>query len=190
MHEGRRRYSLDDYFIVEANSAVKHEYFDGEIFAMAGASVAHNHISGNVLTFLRTVLRGTNCNAFGSHLRISSPGGLFTYPDVSVICGQVDLVPDRPDTATNPVVLFEILSDATRGYDRGEKFELYKAIPSLREYVIIEQREVLVEQFRRSEAGLWSEARCTSLAEVLRCSSVTVELPLAEVYREVFGASA
>jgi Uma2 family endonuclease len=122
---------------------------------------ARIHISGNVLTLLRTALRGTTCNAFGSDLRISSPGGLFTYPDVSVICGQVEIVPDRPDTATNPVVLFEILSDATRGYDRGEKFELYKTIPSLREYVIIEQREVLVEQFRRSEAGLWSEARCT-----------------------------
>jgi Uma2 family endonuclease len=190
VYEARRHYSLDDYFIVEANSAVKHEYFNGAIFAMAGASVAHNHISGNVLTLLRTALRGTTCNAFGSDLRIGSPSGLFTYPDVSVICGQVELVADRPDTATNPVVLFEVLSDATREYDRGEKFQLYKTIPSLREYVIIEQGEVLVQHFRRGESDLWPEARYTSLAAALRCSSVTAELPLDEVYRQVFGAAA
>lgn len=189
MHEARRHYSLDDYFVVEADSSVKHEYFNGEIFAMAGAFVAHNHITGNVLTLLRTSLRGTTCNAFGSDLRISSPKGLFTYPDVSVICGPVELVPERPDTATNPVVLFEVLSDATREYDRGEKFELYKTIPTLREYFLIEQREVLAQHFTRGESDSWSETRYDSLHDAMRCSSVSAQLALSEVYRQVFGDS-
>jgi Uma2 family endonuclease len=188
VHEAQRHYSLDEYFVVEENSAVKHEFFNGEIFAMAGASVAHNHISGNLLALLRTNLRETTCNAFGSDLRIGSPAGLFTYPDVSVICGRVDLVPDRPDTATNPVLLFEVLSDATRDYDRGEKFELYKAIPSLQEYVLIEQGEVFIQHFRRSESGRWSETALTSLAETLHLPSIATEIAVAEVYREVFAA--
>ncbi len=148
-----RHYSVDDYFAVEAGSPIKHEYCNGEIFAIAGASVAHNDISANVLTVLRTVLRGASCRAFGSDLRLRTPAGLYTYPDAMVICGHIELTPDRPDTVTNPALLVEVLSDATHDYDRGEKFTLYKSIPSLREHLLIEQDEVAVDHFRRECPG-------------------------------------
>ena len=129
----------DDYFAVEASSGIKHEFYQGEIFAMAGASLAHNHLNANVLTFLRGAVRAKGWSAFGSDLRVKTPDGLFTYPDVMVICGPVALTHDRPDTVTNPCVIVEVLSDATRDYDRGEKFTLYRAIPTLQEYLLIEQ---------------------------------------------------
>ena len=117
-----RHYSVDEYFAVEASSPIKHEYCTGEIFAMAGASVAHNDITANLVGALRLSLRGTGCRAFANDLRVLTPGGLYTYPDAVVICGRIELTPVRPDTVTNPVLLAEVLSEATRDYDRGEKF--------------------------------------------------------------------
>jgi Uma2 family endonuclease len=185
--ETRRHYSLDDYFMVELESVTKHEFHDGDIYAMAGASLPHNHITSNVHALLRTALRGSGCNAFTSDLRVATPGGLYTYPDVSLICGTVDLVAGRPDTATNPAVLVEVLSDATRDYDRGKKFELYKEIPTLKEYLTIEQGAVLVEHWRRGARSLWTVKRTTRTSAVVRLQTRRVTLPLAEVYREVFG---
>jgi Uma2 family endonuclease len=182
-----RHYSVDDYFVAEESSPLKHEYYRGEIFAMAGALVAHNDISANVLTALRVALRGKGCRAFGSDLRIKTPGGLYTYPDVSVICGRVKLVAGRPDTATNPVLLVEVLSDATRDYDRGEKFALYKAIPTLREYLVIEQAEVSVEHFARKRGTKWSSRLFTSLESAVPLGAADIRLGLADVYREVFA---
>lgn len=120
----QRHYTEDDYFAVEASSGVKHEFYQGEIFAMAGASLAHNHLNANVLTALRGAVRPHGCSAFGSDLRVKTPDGLFTYPDVMVVCGPIALTQDRPDTVTNPQVIIEVLSDATRDYDRGERFSL------------------------------------------------------------------
>lgn len=101
----QRHFTLADYLDIEEHSQIKHEYCNGEIFAMAGASLQHNHITSNVHAHLRRALRGTGCNAFGSDLRIATPGGLYTYPDVSVIYGKVELTVDRLGSATNPVVL-------------------------------------------------------------------------------------
>src|SRR5438477_385553 len=100
-----RHYSLDDYFVVEEMSQIKHEYYDGHIFAMAGASLAHNHIAVNLLVSLHPVLIGRGCRAFGSDLRIQTPAGLWTYPDLSVVCGTPELISGRPDTVTNPILL-------------------------------------------------------------------------------------
>lgn len=182
----QRHYSVDDYFAVEATSTIKHEYYQGEIFAMAGASVAHNDITASVLATLRVALRGTGCRAFGSDLRLRTPEGLYTYPDVMVICGHIELTPDRPDTVTNPVLLVEVLSDATRDYDRGEKFTLYKAIPSLREYLLIEQNQVAVDYRQRQEPNEWRSTAYDVLSAVVRLGFVPVELALNEIYRDVF----
>lgn len=184
--EARRHYTLDDYFMVELESVTKHEFLDGDIFAMAGAFLPHNHIASNVHALLRTILRGSGCSAFTSDQRVATPGGLYTYPDVSVICGMVALVAGRPDTAMNPVVLVEILSDATRDYDRGKKFELYKEIPTLKEYLMIEQGAVLVEHWRRDVRSRWTARRYTRTSAVVRLRTRRVPLPIAEVYREVF----
>lgn len=179
----RRRYSLDDYFMVELESVTRHEFLGGEIFAMAGASLAHNHITSNVHALLRTRLRRGGCSAFTSDLRIATPGGLYTYPDVSVFCGAVELVAGRPDTATNPVLLVEVLSDATRDYDRGEKFELYKKIPSLTEYLTIEQEAVRIEHWHRGRRGGWTATVHTRRNALVRLNTGPVALSLADIYR-------
>jgi Uma2 family endonuclease len=153
---------------------------------MAGASLSHNHIASNIHAILRTALRGKGCSAFTGDLRIATPGGLYTYPDVSVVCGKVELVRGRPDTATNPTLLVEVLSDATREYDRGKKFELYKKIPSFKEYVLVEQGLVLVEHWRRKTTGSWSVKRHSRLRGVLHLSTVRLSVPIGELYREVF----
>lgn len=181
----RRRYTVDDYFAVETDSSIKHEFHRGEIFAMAGASLAHNHVSANILALLRLGLRGSGCNAFGSDLRLRTPGGLFTYPDVSVICGDVELFPGRPDTVTNPVLLVEVLSQATRDYDRGEKFALYKEIATLREYLLVDPDSVRVEQWRLGRGRRWIVKAHERLDGAVEFASVPATLAVAEIYREV-----
>jgi Uma2 family endonuclease len=182
----QRHYTVDDYFGIEADSPIKHEYYDGEIFAMAGASLEHNEIAANVLVTLRTALRGSECRAYGSDLRLMTPAGLFTYPDVMVICGRAERVPRRPDTVVNPVVLVEVLSDATRDYDRGEKLALYKTITTFKEYLLIEQAGVLVEHHQRGQRGAWRSRSYRRLDAAVPLSSVPLSLPLGEIYREVF----
>jgi Uma2 family endonuclease len=185
MSKPERRYSLADYFAIEVMSPVRHEFYRGEIFAMAGASVEHNLITVNVLTAFQTALRRTRCRVFGSDLRIAAPAGLYTYPDVSVICGKISLVDDAPDTATNPVLLAEVLSDATRDYDCGEKFELYKTISTLREFVLIDQSRIGIDHFTRAGRG-WTKSRYTSPSSRLGLVAGKVELSLKEIYRGVF----
>jgi Uma2 family endonuclease len=181
----QRCYSIEDYFSLEAGSTVRHEFFNGEIFAMAGGTVAHNQIAGNVLGDLRTGLKGRPCRALGSDMRLLTPGGLLTYPDVMVICGPVELAHGREDLVTNPVLLVEVLSDATRAYDLGEKFDLYKPIATLHEYLVIEQRTVGVQAFRRA-ASSWEVTTCDRLDDTVSLSSIHVRLALADVYEKVF----
>src|ERR1043166_644794 len=186
MGRPQRRYTLDDYFTIEAISEIKHEFYKGEIFAMAGASAAHNDIAANVLSRLRIALRRHGCRVYGSDFRVQTPAGLLTYPDISVFCGPLALVRGRDDTGTNPVLLVEVLSDATRDYDRGDKFALYKSIPTFREYLVIEQSEVHVEQWVRGQGSRWTSSTYTRLADTVRLASVPLPLKVAEIYREVF----
>src|ERR1044072_7692049 len=119
----RRRYTVEDYFFVEVGSPIKHEYLDGEIYAMAGGSRTHARIALNIAAALRDALSGTPCEAFTSDMRVMTPSGLYTYPAVSVVCGPADLAgAQERTTLLNPPVLAEVLSDSTRDYDRGEKF--------------------------------------------------------------------
>jgi Uma2 family endonuclease len=182
----QRHYSLDDYFAIETDSPIKHEYYQGEVFAMAGASLEHNEIAANVMAELRTKLRGTTCRAYGSDLRVHTSSGLFTYPDALVICGKAELVEHRPDTVINPTILVEVLADATRDYDRGEKLTLYKTIPALKECLLIEQSHVLVEHHQRGPRSAWRARSYKRLDAAIALSSVGLKLPLREIYREVF----
>jgi Uma2 family endonuclease len=115
-----------------------------------------------------------------------TPGGLFTYPDVSVVCGEPLLIQGRPDTLTNPILLVEVLSDATSEYDRGHKFELYKEIPTLREYVIVEQALTLVETFGLAD-GDWKRQTYEDLEATVVLQSVNLTIPMKEIYRMVFA---
>jgi Uma2 family endonuclease len=181
----QRHYSLAEYFSIEEISPIKHEYFGGEIFAMAGASVEHNLIAGNVLALLKQGLRRSRCNVFGSDLRIGTPAGLYTYPDVSVICGKPKLLPGLPDTATNPVLLVEVLSPATCDYDRGDKFEMYKTVAAFEEYVLIDQERIAIEHFIRKR-GAWQSSKLSRRSQTLALRHVRAQLPVEEIYRGVF----
>lgn len=181
----QRHYSVDEYFEIEASSNVRHEYFRGEVFAMAGASRNHNRIVRNLLARLTTALAGGPCEPFASDMRLRTPAGLYTYPDLLVVCGPAELTSDRLETMTNPTLLVEVLSRSTERFDRGEKLLHYVAIPSLREYVLIEQSTFGVEQLRPSPDGLWEPLGTSDPDASIHLSSVDVEISLRELYARV-----
>ncbi len=181
MQQAQRHYTVEEYFAVEAMSPVRNEYFDGEILAMAGGSANHNRICRNVLLALEPKLREGPCESLGSDTRILTVSGLYTYPDAVVICGPIVL---SGETITNPTVLVEVLSPSTRAYDRGEKFERYRSIPTFRDYLLIEQSTVDVEH-RRRDGEQWLSERKTSFDDVIRLDSIGVDLVIADLYARV-----
>jgi Uma2 family endonuclease len=181
----QRHYTVEDYFCIEASADMRHEFYQGAIFAMAGASRNHNRIAGNVFAALRAALRNTPCEAFALDMRLWTPSGLYTYPDVMVICGPIHLTNDRLETVTNPTVLVEVLSDSTRDYDQHEKFTLYGSIPTFREYVLIEQASVQIEHWVLSAGNTWTSRHYESLQESLSLTTMACQIPLTEIYARV-----
>jgi Uma2 family endonuclease len=185
-----RQHTVEEYFSVEESSTVKHEYYQGQILAMAGASLRHNRLVGNVFSALRVVLAGSACEVFASDLRVLTPGGLYTYPDVMVVCGGVALSPgDRLDTVTNPSAIVEVLSRSTAAYDRGEKYRLYQAVPTLREYLLVDQDTRLVSLHTRPAqdrpASEWPRADFSEPTSHVTLPSLGVSLSLAAIYAGV-----
>jgi Uma2 family endonuclease len=145
-----------EYLEIERASETKHEFHRGEMFAMAGAKRAHNLIAGNAVTALNAALRRTRCEVYPAHMRVKSEGtGLYTYPDAVVACGDIRFADARDDTLLNPTVVVEVLSETTESYDRGKKFDHYRAIASLKDYVLVSQDEPLVEHYARQDDGSW-----------------------------------
>lgn len=178
-------YTYGDYLAHEEASNVKHEYLDGEIYAMAGGTPEHASLAVAIAASLRNQLEGRPCRVFSSDLRIRvAETGLTTYPDVSVVCGTLQRDKESPETILNPRVLVEILSEGTERYDRGEKFEHYKRIPSFEEYVLVSQKEPLVELWYR-ESGSWSHSEGRA-GERLALRSIGCDLEVDEIYRRVF----
>jgi Uma2 family endonuclease len=188
----KRRYTPDEYLALERRADFKSEYFKGEIFAMAGASRQHVRIATNVIARVDEQLRDTTCEIFGSDMRVRvSPTGLYTYPDASIACGELQFEDDTVDTLLNPKVIFEVLSDGTEAYDRGKKFDHYRQIASLAEYVIVSQREPLVERFTRQPDGAWRMTVLKGLESVLELESIRCRLNLRDIYFKVaFGDEA
>ena len=177
------KFTVEEYFRYEMESSQKHEYFNGEIFAMAGAGPRHNIIFSNVFRDLAYHLKGRPCRPYGSDLRVHIPeNNLFTYPDISVICG--DIIPSEidADTATLPSIIIEILSPATKDYDRGGKFRLYRDIPSLREYILIDSESINVEIFRINLQEHWELQEYRSIDDSLAMPALDFLLPLKEIY--------
>lgn len=180
-------YSYADYLAYEQASNVKHEYLEGEIYARAGGSPEHAQLSVAVAAALRAQLEGRRCRVFSSDLRVRvGATGLTTYPDVTVVCGPLERDEASRETILNPVLLVEVLSDGTERYDRGEKFEHYKRIPTLEEYVLVSQKERLVESWSLVE-GDWSR-QAAGPGGRLVLGSVGSELVVDELYRDVFEA--
>jgi Uma2 family endonuclease len=179
VQQTRRQYTLDDYLSLQRGIEVKLEYFNGEIYVMAGGSAGHNRISRNVLKLFDAALGSSSCEAFGSDMRVNTPSGLYTYPDVSIICGPK--VSNDAETISNPIVIVEVLSDSTRNYDRGEKFDLYRSIPALRHYLLIEQTFVHVEHRLLNPYGAWS-TEIKAAGDIVRLAGVNADLTIAEIY--------
>lgn len=177
------RYTYREYLALEDGANVRHEFFDGEIYAMAGGTPEHAAICANVSTALNLQLRGKGCRVHASDLRIRVLAtGLVTYPDVSVVCARAELDPDSRVTVINPTAVVEVLSPSTAAYDRGEKLANYQRIPSLREVVLVAHDERLVEVWHRDAAGAWTrrEARSGGIAlDALGCT-----LDVDDVYRD------
>lgn len=179
-------YTPAEYFALEAETAEKYEYYRGEIVAMAGASVNHNRIVGNIFSSLRNAVESKPCEAFFGDVRVwIEARDFFVYPDVMVVCGELQLVEGRNDTLTNPQVICEVLSESTEGYDRGNKFRAYWTLDSLKEYILIDQYRLRVDYFRQVSEKEWRLLVLSQPEENLTLESVGVELPLAEIYRNV-----
>lgn len=178
--------SAEDYLAIDREAETRSEYFDGEIFAMSGGSRAHSRLAVNIASFLNTKLSGRPCEVFNSDLRVKiEASNLYTYPDISVVCGGPRFLDERQDTLLNPVLIVEVLSPSTERYDRGVKFRHYRQIPSLMEYVLVSQDEAQIERFLRTETGDWTLRVASGLESRIQLASIGEELPLAEIYEKV-----
>ncbi len=181
------RMSYSEYLAFETASETKHEYVNGEVFAMAGGTVEHAALSVAVSTALANALRGRPCRVLSSDGRVrAKETGMATYPDVSVVCHKLEVDPDDEHGVLNPALIVEVLSDSTEAHDRGAKAAQYRRIPSLREYVLVSQHEPLIEVYRRNERGNWelvAEAGRGARAELTACGEVIV-LDVDAIYRD------
>lgn len=175
-----------EYLALERASELRHEYIDGQIVGMTGGTFEHSVIAGNVAGELREALRDRTCWVCPADMRVKiETSERYTYADVAVVCGT-PLFDDGPrDTLLNPTVLFEVLSDSTESYDRGEKFAQYRTIPSLTDYVLLSQKQVLVEHFQRQDDGGWL-LRALGSGEQLILPSLGCEVGVDGFYRKVF----
>lgn len=172
-----------EYLAFERVHIKKHEYFDGEIFAMTGGTITHNLLAGNTFASLHRQLRGKGCRVLNSDMRIKvTTTGLNTYPDITVVCGQILFLDERRDTITNPAVIIEVLSPSTERYDRGMKFQNYRTIASLCDYVLIAQDKQHIEHYIRQENGQWLFEEATTLQGTIALTAVDGVLSLADIY--------
>ena len=178
-------YTPEEYLALERNAEFRSEYLDGRIVAMTGATAPHNTITGNVHAELRQRFRGRACRAFIADMRVQIRGGRqYVYPDVVAVCGEPRFMDGTLDTLTNPSLIVEVLSPGTEAYDRGEKFQHYRSIESLQEYVLVAQDRVLVERFVRG-GDFWTLSTLSDLDHSLELASVECTLPLREIYENV-----
>lgn len=179
-----------EYLALEENSGGKHEWLDGVVYdmaalGMAGGTPDHAGIMAAVAISLGVQLRGKRCRVFSADLKVRvRETGLSTYPDLSVVCGRLEIDPDDKNAATNPVLIVEVLSDSSEAYDRGEKFAHYRRIPSLQEYVLVSQRSPRIEVFRKNEAGKWVLAEEAVSGQTAPLASIACALSVDEVYTD------
>lgn len=178
------RMSYADYVAAEATSDTRHEYLNGEAFAMAGGTIEHGALAAAITGALINGLRGRPCRVFNSDVRVRiQETGLTTYPDLSVACGSVERDTEDPHALVNPVLIVEVLSDSTEAYDRGQKATHYRQLSSLREYVLMSQHKPHVEVFRRSDAGHWELYEAIA-GQQIELRSVGCTLDIDELYRD------
>lgn len=177
-------FSVEDYLDYERNAPERHEFLDGSVYAMAGESPRHSTICFNLGGLIHAQLRGKKCRGFSPNMKIATNNqGLYSYPDLSIVCGKPKFHDKKGDVLTNPAVIFEVLSPSTEQYDRGEKFLRYvNGIESLTDYVLIEQNAARVEHFQKRTDGEWTKTEIAGIESVLKLDSVECEIRLAELY--------
>ena len=183
---GKQYFSIEEYLEMESNADDKHEFYRGEIFAMSGAKVAHNTISSNLMVSIGTRLRSKSCKPYGSDTRIHIPSNtLFTYPDISIICGEILTLNNDNWNVLNPTIIIEILSSSTKNYDRGEKFRLYRDITTLKEYILVDSESIHVEAFSINSNNHWELTEYKSSFDTLIFHSISEAVTLTEIYEGV-----
>jgi len=186
-------HTAEDYLGLERQSDQRHQFIDGQIYAMAGESLAHSTICCNLLSLLVSQLRGTPCRGLSPNMKIrSGPAqkhsrkGLFSYADASVVCGEPRFHDEHRDVLLNPTLIVEVLSPSTEAFDRGEKFHRYSAhLDSLRDYLLVSSESAVIDHLRRNAAGEWLFTSVAGLNAMLIIESIGCRLPLAEVYERV-----
>ena len=183
--QSKCRLTPEEYLAIERRAEYKSEYYDGEMFALAGASEKHNLITLNIASTIHAALKEKPCKAYASDMRVRVPVvGLYTYPDIAVVCGKAEFDDAIKDTLLNPVLIIEVLSESTEAYDRGKKFEYYRMIPSLREYVLVAQDRRCVEVFTREDFR-WIFTEAGRERDYVELSSIGWTLLLPDVYSKV-----
>jgi Uma2 family endonuclease len=179
-------YTPEMYLEIDRQSDLKNEYLRGQIFAMTGASRKHNLITFNISALLGPQLKGRQCEAYANDMRVKvSSSGLYTYPDVVVVCGTPIFEDKESDTLTNPTVIMEVLSKSTEGYDRGDKSGHYRKLDSLLEHLLISQDKAHIERFVRQSIREWLFSEADGLEAVIDLTSINCKLAMADVYDKV-----
>lgn len=181
-----KRHSPQEYLALERAAEHRSEFYRGEIFAMAGSSRQHDRVCFNLTAELQRALKGSPCEGFTGNMRVRvSPTGLYTYPDASVACGELQFDDAEVDTLLNPTIIFEVLSPSTESRDRGWKFDQYRQIPSLQEYVLLTQDQPRVERFERSHDESWRWSVTTGIDAQVLFAAIHCQIPLSEIYADV-----
>lgn len=172
-----------EYLAFEREANDRHEYYKGEIFLMSGASFKHNIIEDNIRGTIHAFLKGSDCRSFGSNLRVHVPKNtLYTYPDILIVCNKPEFVDGEFDTLLNPKVIIEILSQSTANYDRGAKFNLYREIDSLKEYILIDSTSIHFVSYKKNSNSTWTLYESKDLKDLFFIESISLQIPLSEVY--------
>lgn len=191
--------AVEEYLGQEQHASVKHDFFNGQIYNMAGGSPEHSVVAVNLTSELRILLRGKNCQVFNSDLKIGIAGQpkkknqkrqpddeFVTYPDATVVCGQLEFYKEDRQTVSNPTVLFEVLSPSTRNYDRSTKLEYYRKLPSLQAYVMIDSERVWVEIYERASENSWQVSEpLEDLTASFHLACLNLDLSLASLYENI-----
>lgn len=180
-------YSPEAYLELEAAAEFRSEYYNGQIFPMAGGTPNHNRIIVNLVSALNGAFAELPYDVFASDLRLWIPRrGLYTYPDVMVVAGELAFVEGRNDTITNPIAIVEVLSESTKNYDRGEKFEFYRTLSSFREYLLIDQAKIHVEHCTKTTDNTWLLAEYENIETTLNFTSIPFQISLTSIYKKVW----
>jgi len=176
-------YSKEEYLEIEAAADYKSEYYQGELFAMSGGSPKHSIISFNLIREIGQGLRNKNCIGFESNMKLEiAEADAYVYPDLMVVCGDVKLAENTTDVITNPVLIIEVLSPGTEAFDRGKKFEYYRSVESLKEYVLVSQDKPKIETYFRSDLNNWEYTVISGIEKTVVFRSIDYEVKLEEIY--------